>query len=119
MHPQDKEKKLPLKGETDTLFSWAMRDTPAGIYCGYNYEEPTNIAPIVKYCLGHAIGFTIFIAWSYVSYLNFWVHSCIAVILFTYATWNGATRYFRMMTVYYVRHMKKLVDESNPNKNKV
>lgn len=91
-----------------------MRTNPTAVaICGFDKENPSQIGPFIKYCLCHGFFFNLFIAWSYLVWLNFYAHTVVGVFLFTYATWNGAVRYFKMMTTYYVKHMEKLIKDTN------
>jgi hypothetical protein len=104
----------------DTLYFWTMQTSkPQAKFCGFDGSTPESrkrMFPIFKYMLIHASLFVSTIAFSYLLYLNFWVHTCFTVGLFCLCTYSGAVRYFKMMTSYYEKGLEKIVrqQEASP-----
>jgi hypothetical protein len=96
----------------DTLFHLTARDNKsAGAMFGYNQDEYWTIGPFIKYMVSHLIGATISISFSYVLWQSFWVHTAFCCSLFAYCTYNGARRYYNMMTKYYKKSLEKIANE--------
>jgi len=77
-------------------------------YDGSTAETHAAFGPIIKFMIILGIGLNLSIALSYVLWNNFWAHTAFVCILFLFCTWNGAMRYFNMMTKYYVKSLKKM-----------
>ena len=100
-------------GIDSILYFWTMQtDKFQAKLIGFDASTPEQrqrIFPIFKYMLIHATLFVSTIAFSYVLYFNFWVHTCFTVGLFCLCTYYGAVRYFKMMTTYYQKGLEKIV----------
>ena len=76
---------------------------------GYDEKNKEEIAPVMKYMIGHLIFCNCWIALSYFLILNYYVHTAFCGVIFCVATWHGATRYYNMMTKYTIKKIEKLL----------
>jgi len=72
-------------------------------YDGSTLETHARMGPFMIYFTMHLVGTLSLIALSYVFWNYFWAHTALVLLLFFWATWNGAQRYFNMMTKYYIK----------------
>ena len=86
----------------DTLYHYTMRkDKVAASVCGFNSDKHENVFPFIKYMALHWLGASLMISFSYLLWFNYWLHTLFCSSLFMFCTYNGATRYYNMMTKYY------------------
>lgn len=74
-------------------------------YDGSTAETHARFGPFLKYMTLLGIGCLGTISFTYVLWFNFWAHTAFCLSLFLFCTWNGAIRYFNMMTKYYVKSL--------------
>jgi len=75
----------------------------------YDEEKPYAKTPVFRYSFFHAIYFIVEIVFAYLFFHNHYLHLAWILFLFSYTLWNGATRYYKMMTTYYTKTMIRLV----------
>ena len=54
---------------------------------------------------------------SYVMFYNYALHTCFILSMGFYASWNGSKRYFKMLTKYYEKKMRKLIKSEEAKKD--
>ena len=64
----------------------------------------------------HALLVFLAISFSYLLYLNFYVHSFFIFFIGSMCAWNGAMKYYKMMTKYYESKIKHLIDDKKKKK---
>jgi len=74
-------------------------------YDGSTAETHARFGPFLKYMTLLGIGCLGSISFTYVLWFNYWAHTAFCLTLFLFCTWNGAIRYFNMMTKYYVKSL--------------
>lgn len=98
----------------DTLYHWTMQSNkPMAKAFGYDAsskEKRIRLLPIAKYMSFNVCFFTGTIAFSYLMYLNFWVHTVFVGYLFSSVTYYGALRYYNMMTKFYIKKVEKIIN---------
>jgi len=77
-------------------------------YDGSTAEKHARMGPFLIYQTILGFGALAVISFSFIFWKYFWAHTAFVVILFLFCTWNGAMRYFNMMTKYYVKSLKNL-----------
>lgn len=89
-------------GEWDTAYAHPMRNnkTVAKV-CGYDPKNHSSLKTFYTYIIIHATLFCTLISFSYLLWGNFIAHTCWCMLLFMFATYNGAVRYVFMMTKAY------------------
>ena len=93
----------------DTTYHALMRDNKgAASLCGYDQYWYDSVSCLSKYMTYHLIGSFLLISFSYLLWFNYWVHTVFCTSLFMYCTYNGAQRYYNMMTKYYRKSLEKL-----------
>lgn len=99
----------------DTLYFWTMQSNkPMAKAFGFDCSTPEKrirMLPIMKYMTFNIFFFGCTIAFSYLVYLNFWVHTAFVLYLFSSVCYYGALRYFNMMTKYYVKKVENLINK--------
>lgn len=106
--------------EQETLFAWMSESMPGvANIVGYEKQNPQALAPRFKFCLIHLIFSTMAIAISYPLFLNKVAHTIYVFLICNVCAWNGAKKYFKMMTTYYTKAIEKKleieVDDHNKN----
>lgn len=98
----------------ETCFILQMKGAPPVAkmlgYDGSTAETHARFGPFVKYMLALCVGCLGVMAFTYVLWFSFWAHTTFVLTLFLFCTWNGAIRYFNMMTKYYVSSLKGLAN---------
>lgn len=97
------------KLDSQTMYTFRTNKFAANL-CGWKadtYETRHAFKPILKHMVIHAIFSFGIISFSYVMYHSFWVHSAWCFFILSTAAWNGAMRYYKMMTSFFVSTMKK------------
>ena len=106
---------LPHTEKYDTVFHETMRGQPwLHNIIGYDDSTPEKrikILPIVKFQICQCLAIAITMAFGYLLWWNFWVHTAWCAVLFSSCTYFGAVRYFNMMTKYYMKSLEKIVRE--------
>ena len=73
----------------------------------YNKKSPDHYPedfwPCLMFLVAHATISLTQIAFSYLIYNSLWLHTFFALYIFCTAIYNGAVKYFKMMTTYYVK----------------
>lgn len=64
----------------------------------------------VMYQSGHFLSCALILGMPYALWHSFRLHTAWCVALVLLAVWRGATKYYKMMTLYYVRRMQQLID---------
>jgi len=100
----------------DTVFVEMMRKSP-GVAKMFRYdasskETNAHFLPFMKYIICHLFCVFLAIAVSTVFWYNWWIHSAFVITCFISATYYGAIRYFNMMTKYYVKTLKLLLEDN-------
>ena len=96
----------------DTVYHEAMRNNKAvSTLCGYDEERYYDIACFSKYMAYHLLGSSLLISFSYILWFNYWIHTVFCASLFLFVTYNGAQRYYNMMTKYYRKSLEKLAKD--------
>ena len=101
----------------DTVYHLTMRTTPGfAKFVGFKAEESSGLFPALKYMCSHAVAclFTVLIApvfWRY-----FWAHTAFVCSLLVCSCWNGACKYYGMMTSSYERRLRALLPEGREPK---
>jgi len=95
------------KLDSQTMYTFRTNKFAAKV-CGWKpdtYETRHAFKPILIHMFVHAIMTTLVIAFSYVMYHNMVVHSCWCFFILCSAAWNGAMRYYNMMTKYFIKSL--------------
>jgi hypothetical protein len=92
----------------DTAYHYTMRSTKM---FGYSNEKYYQISPLVLFMSCHAFGAFLTISFSYVLWNNFWLHTGFCFTILSICIYNGAMRYYNMMTKYYIKSLERLLDD--------
>ena len=95
--------------EQDYLFTWCARNYPNFFKWAYNYDDqnPQASKPRIGFMLTHFAYAGASCAIAYPLYYCYWAHSLYLTVIFSMCAWNGANRYFKMMTIYYEKALEK------------
>ena len=95
--------------EQDTLFAWCAKNYPNFFKWAYNYDDtkPQANWPRIGFMLTHILYAGASCSIAYPLYHYYWAHCLYLIIIFSICAWNGANRYFKMMTIYYEKALEK------------
>jgi len=79
--------------------------------CKFDRKKPFDLICVFKYLLIHGFYSLGLIALSYLMFNSFFLHTLYVGTLMCLTTWNGSKKYFKMMTQYYEKAMKKAISE--------
>jgi len=100
----------PPNSELGTIYHLSMESPKFASIVGYEKDNKSALKPVFVYMFLHLVVSLIMIALSYPLILNAYVHTIFCLFLFSWAAWNGAIKYYSMMTRYYEKKLTKLLD---------
>ena len=86
----------------DTAYHYTMRSSKL---FGYSNDKYYAITPLVIYMALHALGTFCTITFSYILWNSFWGHTAFCFAILSICIYNGANRYYNMMTKYYIKSL--------------
>ena len=97
--------------EQQTLFAWMSESMPGvAKILGYDKQDPQALAPRFKFCLFHLVYSVVAILISYPLFQSKIAHTIYVFLICNVCAWNGATKYYKMMTTYYFKAIEKKLD---------
>ena len=94
----------------DTLYHWNVNNYG---WCrnmtGFDPKNPYAFKAVLIHSAVHAMLSLGFTSLSYFMFHSFALHTLFCMTLMSVAIWNGAKRYYKMMTRFYEKPMENLI----------
>ena len=106
--------------DTQIHYTFRTNKTMAG-FCGYDgstREGRSALVPQIKHQIFHALLVGAQTAFSCLMWHHYWVHSLFCFFILSVCAYNGAIRYYKMMTLYFIKNLETLkveIDEKKEN----
>ena len=92
--------------------------SPVGNALGYDPARPAALGPLMRYLFAHAAVCAGLVALSPAFWRSFWAHTLFVLALLACSVWNGARRYFWMMSKAYEGRLRALLPEGDQEDKK-
>ncbi len=106
------------KSKHDTIYHSTLCNPKLGKPAGFDPKDPAKVTPVVWYMLTHAFISIVLICISPLWWRSYVAHTAYVSALLATSVWNGAKKYFYMMTTGYERALEKLLPEYQEKEKK-